>query len=81
VPLISATCTLRDGAWDQFTIVRKGGWLGRTAVTVWFQVWHKHLCGEKSVDLEKPENSGGTTVEQLFPNKAILARILRRHPP
>jgi len=31
--------------------------------------------------LEKVENGWGTTGEQLFPNKAILARIWRRHPP
>jgi hypothetical protein len=33
-----------------------------------------NVCVEKSVDVEKPESSWGTTGEQLLPNKTLLAR-------
>jgi len=41
----------------------------------------KHLCGEKSVDVEKPESSWGTTGEQLPPNKMAFARTRASRPP
>jgi hypothetical protein len=37
-----------------------------TAVAIYGRKSHKHLCEEKSVDVEKPESSWGTTGEQLL---------------
>jgi hypothetical protein len=45
------------------------------------QVSPKYLCEEKSVDVEKPESSWGTTGEQLLPNKTLPARTPGFHPP
>jgi len=45
------------------------------------QVSPKYLCEEKSVDVEKPESSWGTTGEQLLPNKTLPARTPAFHPP
>ena len=41
----------------------------------------KRLCEEKSVVLEKPKSSWGTTGEQLFPNKTGFARTRASRPP
>ncbi len=48
---------------------------------LWPQVSHKHLCEERSVDMEKPESGWGTTGEQLLPNKTLPARTPGFQPP
>jgi hypothetical protein len=48
---------------------------------LWFQVSRKRPGEEKSVDVEKPESSWGTTGEQLFPNETVFARKRASRPP
>jgi hypothetical protein len=48
---------------------------GLTVVTnLYCKAFHKYLREERSVYCETLENGWGTTGEQLFPNKAVVAR-------